>query len=571
MDGSATRTGRNLVSPAWRFYLRLYSDSKGTIALSTALTLGQVALTVPIAILLSRLFNSALAPTDLWKIGLSALILISLYAIGDALLLVATHFSLRTTKLVTLRLRDCLIEAVYRTPRIHAPASETGRIHAALVQDTERVDVLSNSLLSRVLPNALSAAGMLAVLAGLSWRLFLIAILVVPASWAIARLVRRPLRRHLDRFRKEMENFSTGAFAVLQRRDLARIQGAEDAEVATLANHSRNIRDAGHQVAWISIASSIAQGEAAIVTAILVLLGGGALIASGLLSVGMLIAFYFALGLFRSYVSNLFAQLPSVEAGHAALERLFALLQEQGSEIYDGSHDIAFRGEVVLDNVSFRYGEERVLAGATMTVRPGQVTALTGESGAGKTTLVNLVLGLVRPSAGRLVADGQPYELIKLTALRARIGYAMQDPIIFAAPLRENLAFGTEDAEKHFPEALEIAGAARFVSRLPQGLETWLGEKGARLSGGQRQRLSITRAVLRRPALLVLDEPTNHLGATEVVRFLVRFRAAFPGASVLVISHDPDILHTADQLYRLENGTLHLTGRIGPAALSLAR
>jgi ATP-binding cassette subfamily B protein len=559
------------MSPAWRFYLGLWAGSSRTIALSTALTLTQVALTLPIAVLLSRLFNRALTPGDIWKIGVSALVLIALYFVGDALSLIANHLSLRITKAVILRLREHLIEAVYRTPVTHSAASETGRIHAALVHDTERVDVMSNSLLSRALPSLLSAVGMLAVLAGLCWQLCLIAILIVPASWAAARLLRRPLQLRIDRFRREFENFSNAAFAVLQRRDLARIQGAEDTEVATLADHSRNVRDAGHRVAWISFANSVAQGEAAIATGILVLLAGSALIASGILTVGMLIAFYFALGLLRSNLSNLFGQLPPLFAGNTALEQLFPILQEPRPEPYGGTHNIVFRGEVALENVSFSYGEERVLADATMLIRPGEVTALNGRSGAGKTTLANLILGLVRPSAGRLLADGEPYDSIKLAALRAKIGYAVQDPIIFAATLRDNLAFGTDGAESRFLEALEITGATEFVSRLPQGLETWMGEKGARLSGGQRQRLSITRAVLRRPTLLVLDEPTNHLGAIEVKAILARFRAACPRTSIVVISHDRDILNAADQLYTLEAGTLSIAAPTKPATLSLAR
>ena len=531
--------------------------------MATMLIVIQAALALPVAALLKRLFDDAVAFSNPSRIVVFAFIIVALYVLGDALQLGATHLNLRVTKAAILRLREMIIDTIYRLPRSHTPENEIGRIQAALVHDTERVDVMSNSLLSRIIPSVLSSTALLAVLLVLSWRLFLVAILLVPAAWAATRLLRRPLQQSIDRFHAAFEDFSNDALSIIRRRDLAKIHGAESADTSILRARSEALRDASHRFAWVGTAAGVVQGETAAITGMVALLVGGWLIASGMLTLGTLMAFYFTLNLFRSNLSTLFANLPSLMAGHAALEHLFLLLDRREMEVYGGAAVIALKGDIRLENVGYSYGDTSLFSGVTMVIAAGGMTALAGPSGAGKTTLAYLVLGLVPPTEGRLLVDGRPYGDIKLDTLRLGIGYANQDPAIFAASLRDNLVFGSGRTEYDLHIALDIAGATEFSSRLADGLDTWLGDNGARLSGGERQRLSIARAVLRRPALLILDEPSNHLGAVELLGILSRFRAAYPASAILVISHDTEILRTANRLYVVGGKTVHLHPQSG--------
>ncbi len=558
------------MSPAWRFYVRLYAGWAWIAALATGLAVVQAALALPIAALLKRLFDDAVVFSNPSRIALFAVAIIALYLAGDVLLLAATHLNLRVTKSVILRLRTLVIDAVYRLPNLHAPENESGRIHGALVHDTERVDVLSNSLLSRIVPGILATTALLIVLLVLSWKLFLVAGLLVPATWIATRFMRPPLKRSIDRFHTVFENFSTHALAIIRRRDLAKIHGAEHADTATLRAEADELRDVSHRFAWIGTTAGIVQGETAAITGIAVLLAGGALIASGALTLGTLMAFYFTLNVLRANLAMLFGNLPHLAAGSAALENLFLLLGRCEADIYCGERVIDFTGEIRLEDVGFSYGKSCVLTGVTMAIRAEEITALTGPSGAGKTTLTNLILGLSRPREGRLLADGWAYDDIALDALRRSIGYANQDPVIFAATLRDNLVFGSSRMDGDVHAALEISGATDLVSRLSEGLDTWLGENGARLSGGERQRLSITRAVLRRPALLILDEPSNHLGADEVLAILSRFASAYRASAIFVISHDARILQAASHLYAVEGQAVRLQPP-SRSALSIAR
>lgn len=544
------------MSPAWRFYIGLYSGWSGMAAAATGLVVTQAALTLPIAFLLKRLFDDAVAFSNPSRIAIFAAAIIALYLLSDALLLGATHLNLRITKSVVFRMRKLVIDVIYRLPALHSAEDEAGRIHAALVHDTERVDVMSNSLLSRIVPSLFAGIPLLIILLVLSWKLFLVVILLVPAAWVVTRLFRRPLQRSINGFRDAFDNFSNDTFSIVQRRHFAKIHCAEPADISILAARSEALRDASHWYAWMGTAAGIMQGEMVAITGIIALLVGGALIASGTMTLGTLMSFYFTLNLFRSNLSTFFANLPSVMAGNTALERLFLLLNRQETVIYGGEGPIRFRGDIRMEDVGFSYGETRIVTGVTMTIRAGEMAALGGPSGSGKTTLAYLILGLARPTQGRLLADGMPYDTLRLDGLRAGIGYAIQDPVILSATLRDNLVFGADAGEHDLHVAIKIAGATDFVSRFPDGLDVWLGENGAQLSGGERQRLSIARAILRRPALLVLDEPTNHLGTAEVLAILARFRAAYPASSILVISHDPQILGAASRLYMIAEKTV---------------
>ncbi|MFC1488445.1 ATP-binding cassette domain-containing protein [Thermodesulfobacteriota bacterium] len=192
---------------------------------------------------------------------------------------------------------------------------------------------------------------------------------------------------------------------------------------------------------------------------------------------------------------------------------------------------------------------------ASACAHPNQMVALVGPNGAGKSTIVNLILGFYRPQEGGLFADDCPYVNMDIVHFRRQIGVVTQDPIIFSGTVLENITYGSPEANTdQVVRAAELAVAHEFILRLPEGYDTFVGGRGVLLSGGQRQRIAVARALLRRPQLLILDEPTHHLDKTGVYELMGNLKRLEQVPSILIISHDVDILDAADQSYYLKEG-----------------
>jgi ATP-binding cassette subfamily C protein len=246
-----------------------------------------------------------------------------------------------------------------------------------------------------------------------------------------------------------------------------------------------------------------------------------------------------------------------------------SLIRDLGANQEDvgGRQPPKLERELRFSGVRFAYGDRPVLAGADLVVPAGGIAVLTGASGAGKTTLVDLALGLHRPQAGRVLVDGVDLAEIDLQAWRALVGYVPQELVLFHGTVRENLTLGDGAHEsRDVEEALRLAGADRFVAELPEGLETVVGSKGARLSGGQRQRIALARALLRRPRLLILDEVTSALDPASERAICANVAALRGRTTVLAVTHRPAFLEIATRVYRIDAGSARVAEPPVPAA-----
>lgn len=246
----------------------------------------------------------------------------------------------------------------------------------------------------------------------------------------------------------------------------------------------------------------------------------------------------------------------SVEAPYLAIQELLAEAKANAERLGGGAPPRLERG-VRLERVEFSFGKKRVLKGVDIDVPAHAITVMTGPSGGGKTTILDLILGLYQPSAGRLLVDGVPLEQLDLKQWREMIGYVPQEFVLFHDSIYANIAVGDETiSEADVQAALETAGAWEFVQALPQGMHSTVGEKGAKLSGGQRQRIALARALARRPKLLVLDEVSSALDPATEIDICRRLRAMSSSITALAITHRPAFLDIADRVYKLEDGVV---------------
>jgi ATP-binding cassette subfamily C protein len=242
---------------------------------------------------------------------------------------------------------------------------------------------------------------------------------------------------------------------------------------------------------------------------------------------------------------------------------------QQAVEVATGTKPPRLERAIRFDAVHFDYEGHPVLHGLSLEIPAGSLTALVGLSGAGKTTIVDLVIGLVRPQRGRVLVDGVPLEEIDLLAWRRACGYVPQENLLLHDTVLHNVTLGDPEVPRAEVErALRAANAWEFVSRLPRGLDTPVGERGGRFSGGQRQRLLIARALVRRPRLLILDEATSALDPASARALAATLRDLRGEMTILAISHQPDLVEAADRVYRLERGRATLDR--GPGGLPAA-
>jgi len=289
---------------------------------------------------------------------------------------------------------------------------------------------------------------------------------------------------------------------------------------------------------------------------------GCAEIMRGNLTVGSLIAFNSFIGYLFGPTRNLYNLNLNVQRSLAAVQRIFEMLDLTPEE--EGKREIEIKeGRVIFDNVSFSYnGDEIVLKDISFDVKPGEVIAIVGRSGVGKTTLVSLIPKFFEPQKGKILIDGEDIRGVKLRSLRMNIGICSQDTFLFSDTIRENIRFANPEAkDSEIEEVAKLAYADVFIKDLPEGYETKVGERGINLSGGERQRIAIARALIKNPRILILDEATSQLDSESENMIQNALKNLLKNRTTFIIAHRLSTIQNADKILVLDDGRIVGIGR----------
>ncbi|MBW4612476.1 MAG: peptidase domain-containing ABC transporter [Desmonostoc vinosum HA7617-LM4] len=400
-----------------------------------------------------------------------------------------------------------------------------------------------------------------------SWKMALLALVIVP-PFALLALISTPFLQKISReIFNAFANESSYLIEVLTGVRTVKSTAVEqtvrwhweellDKEVKT--NFSGQV--IGNR---LQIFSNLIQ--AVITTAMLWF--GAHLVINNQLTIGQLVAFNMLLGNIITPFQRLTVLWNQLQEVVIATERINDVLDTEPEE--DLQHQTrqslpAIRGDIRFENVTFRYhpeSEVNVIQNLSFAIKPGQMVALVGRSGSGKTTISKLVLGLYPPTNGKILIDGQDISSISLRSLRQQVGVVDQDTFLFGGTIRENISLGHPGANlEQIIEAAKLAGADEFIKKLPMGYETQIGESGGLLSGGQRQRVAIARALLGNPKLLILDEATSHLDAESERIIQTNLNTILQGRTTLVIAHRLSTVRNADLILVLDKGVLIESG-----------
>lgn len=546
---------------AWRYYLTFFRGSYGRLFLSMISSVVQSPIILAITWLIRYAFDEIIPDGDVSMLLLVGAGMLLATLANSGLTIWSRSVAFRVIRSAIFELRDQLVNRCFSFSRAYYNEADLSELHVSVVYDTERLDQMSFGLFTQLLPGTVICLVLAAVLIHLNWQLSLALACIVPLLlFAVSSMRKRYTERWKD-FRQRFADYSEGILFILQMMDLARIQTAEDLEIERQRAHLQQLGRSAERLGTTRSAYVEIQNAVITLSVILTLIIGGVAIARELMTVGELLSFYVAVSLVSNYLKGVLGAIPQLIIGNQALNTLYDLLHTEDPPPYSGQHKIEFRGMVTLDSVSFAYKDQPALHRVSLTMRPGTTVALVGPNGAGKSTVANLILGFYRPDGGQLCADGRAYDDLDIVHLRRRIGVVGQHPILFPGTIRENLTYGSPGAtDTQVVQAAELATAYEFIRQIPQGYETFVGEGGMLLSGGERQRLALARALLRNPALLILDEPTNHLDEAAVQQFMDNLRGLETIPAILLISHDPNIIRQADEIYVLQEGRVIRSG-----------
>lgn len=337
----------------------------------------------------------------------------------------------------------------------------------------------------------------------------------------------------------------------LEQRNATIFSRLSESAMDTYVSGNRNYAGASF---WFSVGSATILGVILLISLDLLALPAASLLL-------LLFLFNRMIPLFNSIQQNYQYCLNALPAFAGVME-MEARMEAAAEPKAHNSRRSELRNNLRFEGVSFRYGEEtRTIQDLDLVIEAGKTTAVVGPSGAGKSTVADLLMGLLKPTAGRVLVDGNPLEAGRESYWRSQIGYVTQDTFLFNDTVRANLLWARPEAdEEEILQALKMAAAEEFVSELPNGLETMLGDRGVRLSGGERQRLALARALLRQPSLLILDEATSALDSENEKRIHGAIEKLHGSVTILIITHRLSAVRSADVIYVLEKGRLIESG-----------
>lgn len=459
---------------------------------------------------------------------------------------------------VTRDLRNALYSHLQRLPLGFFVRTKTGDILARVLNDTQQTKQVITQAVTQSLQSAAMVVATIVTLVLISWRLTLLALVVAPLLIGLLQ----PLLRKLRKGHRRLSNQYGEMTAVVQESvsgiRLVKSFGGEQYEEGRFREGSSRYARGMVRVTRLAVLAQPITETVGTAIAVTILWAGARMVERGSLTGSVLITFLLLVMRMLQPLKQL-SQVPTTaQQSFAAAERIFEVLDSPTEQSLDSGKitTAQFTRALEFERVSFAYETEPVLSDVSLVATKGDVIALVGASGAGKSTLVDLIPRFYEPTGGRILLDGIDTREIALPALRSLIGIVSQDTVLFNDTVRHNLAYGAAGkySEAQIEAAARAANAHRFIAELPNGYDTLLGERGTRLSGGQRQRLSIARALLVDPPILILDEATSALD-TESERLVQEaIDRLLEGRTVFVIAHRLSTIAHADQILVLDRG-----------------
>ena len=498
------------------------------------------------------------SPETYQNIIIQAMIMIVLVALNIPMNYMYTRYKSLATRYAETGLRRALVRKLQQLSISYHKETQSGRLQSKIMRDVEAVETLSTQMFLSILNTALNIAIALIVTINKSLVVFIFFLLTTPIAAATMVFFRNVMKKRNNEFRKEMEETSARVMEMVELIPVTRAHALEEEEVQKMSGQLFAVAEKGYRLDVIqSLFGSV--GWAIFQIFQVVCLGfTGFLAIKGTVMPGDITLYQSYFATIVSQVSSLMSLIPTIAKGIESVNSIGEVLLEDDIEQNEGKEIIKdIYGEFDFKDVTFRYNniDRPVLHNLNLHVDKGETIALVGESGAGKSTILNLVIGFNQVNSGEVLIDGHNMKDIDLRSYRKYLAVVPQTSILFSGTIRDNITYGVDNVdEATLDEIVKAANLTDLINSLPDGLDTMVGEHGGKLSGGQRQRISIARALIRNPKVIVLDEATSALDSIsekliqEALNNLTKDRTTF------IVAHRLSTIKDADKIAVIADG-----------------
>lgn len=487
--------------------------------------------------------------------------------IGVIMLLVAFNFPLNylfnvcqstATRAVEAHLRSSLVRKIQQLSISFHTETESGRLQSKIIRDVEAIQTLSSQIFTSLLTIFLNIVVALAITVTKSLIVFVFFIITVPIAGATIGFFRKGIRKTNRAFRKQMEETSSRVVEMVDLIPVTRAHALENEEIKKMAYYLNGVAQKGYKLDILHANFGAVSWCAFQVFQIICLAFTGYMAYNRNISVGEIAMYQSFFTTIVNQVATLVMMLPNIAKGTESISSVGEILNSGDIEQYKGKEVLKqVNGDFKFEDVSFRYKKSSryVLDNLNLDVKAGETIALVGGSGNGKTTILNLLIGFFKPTKGKIYLDGKDTTTVNMRSFRDHVAVVPQNTLLFSGSVKDNITYGMPYVtDEKLAYAIKAAKLEEVIAQLPEGLDTNIGENGAKLSGGQRQRLSIARALVRDPSVIIFDEATSALDSESEKEIQSAIDNMTQTRTTFIVAHRLSTIRNADKIAVIKDG-----------------
>lgn len=503
-------------------------------------------------------------PGSLHSIIINAIVITALLILNLPMADLQMHFRSIAQRSVEAGLRKSLVYKIQQLSIPYQKDIETGRMQSKMIRDVEAVETLSDQVFSNMMSIITVSVAAFAVTAVKSLTVLVFFLLMGPVGAVVVYSFRKQIFRRNRTFRKEMESASGKVAEMVELVPVTRAHALEDEESRVMGEQIEKIAESGYQLDMVQTNFGAVSWICFQLFQVICLIFTARMALKGLIPAGDVVMYQSFFTQIVGQMNQLLNLIPILTKGLESVTSIGEILTADDIEEDNGKRILtSMNGDYDFKDVTYRYPDntDPAVLNLNLHVNAGETVAFVGESGAGKSTILNLLVGFGQPSAGEIFIDGQPLSEVSLRSYRKFLAVVPQNTILFSGSVRENILYGTTGVtEEKFEDVLKKSGLESVIKNLPNGADTMVGEHGDKLSGGQKQRISIARALIRDPKVLILDEATSALDAVSEKEVSETLDSLGNSCTTFIVAHRLSTVRRADRIIVMKNGKMIESG-----------